>query len=504
MINLLLVDASRNRLLRKTVKKTIEILKPDQVSIIVARESEVDDYADLGECYSRKNIIVGHYTKKQWKWKDIAPLDNTIFEQMYPYMIQTLFQQKRFEQYYDNLAIDDSLENHYRIFRNNLSFWYNKLLKDKITHVFFPVIPHEGYGNIIYQLCKILEIPTLMTFTSLFATRDIFLNDYMKVETEIGKHFQQLKEEYEGYSADEIELEGQALIDFNAWNSRQAEKMTPYYMKGNRLKAGLKNRYSETNLINLWRGILGKEYEKYGFNLSFISASAKQIPNLFKQIPVAYKRYCYAKPYKKQTYEMRKFYQSVAEFPQEEKYIYFALHYQPEATSNPVGGKIYFDQLIPLNILSRSIPEDMKIYVKMHPEQLAFFFSIDQIKEMLSLPNVRIMNMECSTFDLISHATAVASLSGTACWECQFWGVPAILFGHSYKNVSPLAYPVQTWDECKKAVIDILHERKTYSLKDMKLYIKANYELSYSQDEIEMLYPEFIRDFVLNSQEEKE
>ena len=84
-----------------------------------------------------------------------------------------------------------------------------------------------------------------------------------------------------------------------------------------------------------------------------------------------------------------------------EKYIYFALHYQPEATSNPLGKGAYCDQRVPLQILSRSVPKDIKIYVKAHPDQLAFFTGIGYYEDMLRMPQVKLMKMECSTYDLI-------------------------------------------------------------------------------------------------------
>ena len=51
------------------------------------------------------------------------------------------------------------------------------------------------------------------------------------------------------------------------------------------------------------------------------------------------------------------------------KFIYFALHYQPERSTDPQSS-YYSDQLIPLSILNNLVPDDYVIYVKEHPRQL--------------------------------------------------------------------------------------------------------------------------------------
>ncbi|MDA3936192.1 MAG: hypothetical protein PF636_04905, partial [Actinomycetota bacterium] len=50
-------------------------------------------------------------------------------------------------------------------------------------------------------------------------------------------------------------------------------------------------------------------------------------------------------------------------------YVYFPLHYRPERTSNPDGG-VFYDQIIPLAMISEALPPNWKIYVKEHPSQL--------------------------------------------------------------------------------------------------------------------------------------
>ena len=149
-----------------------------------------------------------------------------------------------------------------------------------------------------------------------------------------------------------------------------------------------------------------------------------------------------------------------------------------------------------LNILAASLPEDVCIYVKNHPEQLAPMRSREYYSDMHRIDKVKFIKMECSTYDLIKNAFAVASLTGTACWEAQFYGVPALLFGYSQKNLAPLSYCVRTLDECKGAVDEIRLNTGKDVRKELKILTKAMHNISFSVDEIEEVLPVVISDFV--------
>lgn len=492
MINLLLEGAIEKGLNRRMIQKALSEVKPDHVYIIVCFREELKYYQDLGTCYLREDIVRGIFTDEQWDLEEGVPLEDDVFEYMNPYVIEILNQQRRFEQHY-RCRVSNAWDNHYRIYMNNLYFWNNMLERKQITHVFYTRIPHEGYGSIIYHLCKMKNIPVMMEFASLIPNRDYALTDYMRSDVEIQEEYEKLKVEYANVPLEEIALEGNTKEEFDKWVSLDPDRMNPSYMKGNKLRQTFRARYGETNLIRVWRGILGKEYETYGISPKFLGASIRKIPTLLGKIPATYRQWNYAHPYWKETKAVNAFYEKVAEMPREgEKYIYFALHYQPEATSNPLGGGAYTDQIFPLRILARSLPKDICIYVKAHPAQLSFFGGISYYQDILRLPRVRVMKMECSTYGLIKNAFAVASLTGTACWESQFYGVPAILFGYSYKNASPLAYHVRTVKQCEQAIRDIQEHKKTADLKDLKLYTMAAHNLSYHINERERVFPELI------------
>lgn len=481
MINLLLVGVNENYFLNRALSQKILCeIQADNTYLIVSFRDQLEYFRDLGICYVKEDIVKGIYTDEQLELDRCVPLEDDAFNYMSPYVIEIINQQRRFEQRYD-YCVSNTWESHYNIFMHNLFFWNSMLENKQITHAFFANIPHEGYSSIIYHLCKKKNIQVIILYESLIANRERVITDYMRLDEDVKEEFERLKLQYRDATLEEIELEGDTKEAFDNWASLNPVKMTPSYMKGDKLRNTFRARYGETNLIRVWRGILGKEYEKYGISIKFLFTSIGKIPRLFQVIPATYQKWSYARPYWKETKEVNAYYEDNSIMPIEgEKYIYYALHYQPELTSNPLGGGAYCDQMFSLQILSRSIPKDMYIYVKANPAQLSFFGGIQYYAEIQKIPQVRLMKIECSTYDLMKNALAVASLTGTACWECQFYGVPAILFGYSSKNASPLAYHVRTVKECEAAINDIKkNNRKTDVLKELKLFIKAEHNVSY-------------------------
>ena len=304
-------------------------------------------------------------------------------------------------------------------------------------------------------------------------------------------------EQYKDKDVSDIPLEGKTADMFQRWSSKEPDQMKPWYMRNNPFVRRLRQHYHETNLIRIWRGVLGKDYVQYGLGYRFWLAAIWKIPALCKAIPLAWKRYLFVRPVKKKSIRYRNYYQMLAtDIVEGEKYIYFPLQYQPEATSNPMGGGMYADQTIPLQILSRALPEGMKIYVKQHPEQLSLMRTEKYYKEIASIPKVRMVKLECSTYELMSHAVAVSCLTGTALWECHFFGVPALAFGYSVKNHAPFTYPVRTVKDCQNALEEIMKNSRQDMLRELKIYVKAMHNISFAVEDIAQAVPEIVERFI--------
>lgn len=484
MINLLLCLVAEGGLSSRVIENIRKTTEPDELYMVVGKSAELSIFEAYGDCVLREYAAQGSYGGKQLNPEDTIPLEDDIIQYMSQYSMEIMHQQRRFELYPD-FQIEPDWNSHYTVYMHNLFFWYNFLKRKQITHVFLSAIPHEGYDCIIYYLCKYFNIPVQIVHSCFIPFRRYPLNDFMVDEPALKAEYIRLLKQYEHSNIEDIPLEGKTADVFERWASLQPDQMKPWYMRVNPFIRRLRQRFYETNIIRIWKGILGDAYAEHGISSAFLKISIQKTPQLLRMIPVAWKRWRFVRPVKKLSVRFREYYQSLAGEPvQGEKYIYFPLQYQPEATSNPMGGGMYADQTIPLNILSKSLPTDVKIYVKTHPEQLSLMRTKDYYDEIAKIPKVRLMKIETSTYELMKNAVAVASLTGTALWECQFFGVPALAFGYSVKNLAPLTYHVRTVDECKEALERIALRPRRDVKKELKIYTKALHNVSFDVQEM--------------------
>ena len=110
-----------------------------------------------------------------------------------------------------------------------------------------------------------------------------------------------------------------------------------------------------------------------------------------------------------------------------EKYVYFALHSEPEAYPMLLA-PFYTDQLWAIKQVARSLPLSYKLYVKDHPGMTGFR-PRSYYKEIKKIPNVRLIDSAVSGLSLIKGAELLVTISGTSGWEAVLLKKPAIIFG---------------------------------------------------------------------------
>ena len=110
------------------------------------------------------------------------------------------------------------------------------------------------------------------------------------------------------------------------------------------------------------------------------------------------------------------------------KFVYFALHLQPELTTVSWGG-VFVDQILAIEHLRSLLPDDWSIVVKENPSQTfhsrgpLFFVRLGKI------PGVFYVGKETDTFELIEKAEFVSTVTGTVGMEALRFGKRVLVFG---------------------------------------------------------------------------
>ena len=124
-----------------------------------------------------------------------------------------------------------------------------------------------------------------------------------------------------------------------------------------------------------------------------------------------------------------------------ERYVFFPLHFQPEA-STMVRAPFYLNQVALIENIARSMPIDCYLYVKEHPRSLGTR-PLSDYKAIRRLPNVRLISPLVDGRELLKKAKAVTVITGTAGWEGLLLGKPVLTFGKVFYNIFESVFPVR-------------------------------------------------------------
>ncbi len=117
------------------------------------------------------------------------------------------------------------------------------------------------------------------------------------------------------------------------------------------------------------------------------------------------------------------------------KYVYYPLHYQPEA-STIVCAQKYEKQLFFIDSWAKSLPADTKLYVKEHYALLGHR-DLSFYEELKKYPNVVLIDPWENSRKLIEGSVAVTTLTGTAGWEAMLLRKPVFIGGNIFFDNAP-------------------------------------------------------------------
>lgn len=213
----------------------------------------------------------------------------------------------------------------------------------------------------------------------------------------------------EKYSEQEYAEADKFLSDF------ESREVKPAYM----IKSGAKPRFKFDYLLLPLKRVIKGFSPKYNNMYSYMDYHGNK--GITKPLDF-YVRYLRAKKY-----------YNKADYTK--KYVYFPLHFQPEASTIVCAAK-YEKQLYYIDSWAKSLPSDTILYVKEHyavlgHRELSFY------KELRKYPNVVLIDPFESSRTLIKYAYAVTTLTGTAGWEAMLLRKPVFLGGNIFFDMAP-------------------------------------------------------------------
>tara|TARA_B110000908_G_scaffold121884_1_gene142949 strand:- start:5413 stop:6966 length:1554 start_codon:yes stop_codon:yes gene_type:complete len=311
--------------------------------------------------------------------------------------------------------------------------------------------PHSFHSHIFYELCKLKEVKIIKMEYHFLTDYSIMLNqddwplipeDYLKENTleEIGERIpQELKNSLFENST--------YLKSYKKSESKKIIKQSIF----STLKLNI--RYLDKCLKNLIMGVFPFLFKKEILHF----ASLNGLTNRLK-----YRLILNIQLYK--LIKLNVFYNKIANrsIHLNDDYVFVGLHMQPEKTSQPMGGE-YDNQLMMIKILSDSVPNGWKVFVKEHPNQ----FNVKKVPNrhyrdklfyqcLGKLKNVVIVPLEIDSVDLIRNSKMVATLTGTLGWEAITKNIPALVFGNTYYIACRAAKKITSVESSKKAIQDLL------------------------------------------------
>jgi capsular polysaccharide biosynthesis protein len=141
-----------------------------------------------------------------------------------------------------------------------------------------------------------------------------------------------------------------------------------------------------------------------------------------------------------------------------ENFVFFALNYQPERTTNPDGG-LFYDHYRCFLILDGLLADDYKIVIKEHPNQYKYVGMgercrwLDYYNDFMKSERCVFVPTSLSSHNIVLKAKATATITGMVGWETLLMGKPVFTFGATWYEkcfgVLNLSNP-----DCNKSIVN--------------------------------------------------
>lgn len=298
---------------------------------------------------------------------------------------------------------------------NMLDYYIEQLSKKSIDKVFMTEITHIWELG-LYHACQYLKIPCTVLFYSRFG--DVFVvtdnpyNQFSKADL----LFKESLKKPDTISAENYKMAQEYIDSF-----RKQPSLVEYseFFR----KQGL----AQAKILH-WLKCLGRDLAR----ALFIGLGLKGTKGFLRQrygldiLVENYRAFRFCRKALKGQFFVH--YQARQDRP----FIYFPLHFEPEASTMVFAPK-FANQLLLIEQIARSMPAGYRLLVKEHIPNTGrrphhFYHRLTKI------PDVELISPFENSFQLIQDAKLVVTITGTAGWESILLKKPTMIFGQTQYN----------------------------------------------------------------------
>ena len=348
-----------------------------------------------------------------------------------------------------------------RLLHTQLRYWLTVIDYFRPDVVLFDTTPHMGFDYLVYILCRMKNVKTIIIERTGLPGLIFTLEEFEKGCTAINMEYLSVQR---SHAIDTVDLP-EALEQYLARvKSKLYSEGIPFYLK-EKLIRSQKGKLSEAGVIRMPVLIFKKLFTLFEniFKLFWGDQKASYYKEKNKKIEdsnfTSSKYYFYMKliSLRKRKRIASHYFSLVEEVDFNKKYIFIALHCQPEKSTSPMG-EVFVDQFLFVDLLSKLIPNGWYLYVKEHVSQFKPYKSpertksIDFYDDIASLKNTVLIDPSVSSFQLIDNAKATATVTGNAGWESVVRGTPSLIFGHAWYRPCEGVFYTPTIESCQEAL----------------------------------------------------
>tara|TARA_Y100000741_G_scaffold300221_1_gene241512 strand:- start:237 stop:1802 length:1566 start_codon:yes stop_codon:yes gene_type:complete len=360
--------------------------------------------------------------------------------------------------------------------------------KYKPEIVIFQEVPHFVYDYILYEICKIKKIKTLIFgFTN--------ISGFAYVMNNIWHTSKKLNYNYKK-NLNLSDKENFKLDSFNKEYLRIKNKVETEPPSELWIKKKIEQNISTLQILPKLKKIFFSNFKTTFENLgklfkknSLTNASNMKLKNKsFKEFPSYIKIFFNIKKSEKKTLRLKKYYNEISnKVPNfKNNYINFFIHYEPERTISPQAGLLY-DQISLIDYISKQMPKGWYLYVKEHPKTFSthhlmrnqYRSKLDYDK-LLKNKNIIFINQNYPSLNLIKNSKANITGSGSAGLESIIHLKPLMSFGYSWTNQFNYTLNIRTKNKLKKAIKLIEQNKVNFTEKDTLIFLKSLEQSSYN------------------------